>query len=136
MGLTRDVKREHIVRASLEAIAFQSQEVLDCMQAEQGQNLHRLRVDGGACANNYLCQFQADLLNTPVSRPKIIETTAMGAAFLAGLAVGVYKSQSAIAELWSEDKCFQPQSDHARSLLEGWEKAVRRSQSWIQELKP
>ena len=136
MGLTRDVKREHIVRASLEAIAFQSQEVLDCMQAEQGQSLNRLRVDGGACANNYLCQFQADLLNTTVSRPKIIETTAMGAAFLAGLAVGVFESQSAIAELWSEDQCFQPESEHARSLLEGWEKAVQRSQSWIQELKP
>ena len=136
MGLTRDVKREHIVRASLEAIAFQSQEVLDCMQSEQGQKLSRLRVDGGACANNYLCQFQADLLNTPVSRPKIIETTAMGAAFLAGLAVGVFDSQAAIAKMWTEDKCFVPESDHARSLLEGWEKAVKRSQDWIQELKP
>jgi len=106
LGLTRDTNRNHIVRASLEAIAYQSAEILRSIAKDTGVELKELRIDGGAAVNDFLCQFQADLLGLKVTRPKILETTAMGAAFLAGLAVGVWKNQTEIRKLWQEEKTF------------------------------
>ncbi|MCP4755609.1 MAG: glycerol kinase GlpK [Proteobacteria bacterium] len=132
IGLTRDTGKNHIARAALEAIAYQSWDLLKAMEKDTGTSLKILRVDGGATANNFLCQFQADILNLQVSRPRLIETTAMGAAFLAGLAVGVWRDQSHIEQLWQEDRRFSPGlvDSEAEQLLRGWHKAVERSKSW------
>jgi len=133
VGLTRDTNRNHIVRAALEAIAFQSAEVLRSMASDTGQSLSALRIDGGASANNFLCQFQADLLGLPVTRPQVIETTAMGAAFLAGLATGVWRDQKQIQTLWEEDRTFTPQLERnvADARLAEWSRAVERAKGWI-----
>jgi len=133
LGLTRGANRSHLVRAALESIAFQTKEVVDCMARDSGLGLTELRVDGGAAANSLLCQFQADLLDIPVRRPKVIETTALGAAYLAGLAVGYWKDKDQISANWSVGREFLPRmfQDQRRKLITGWERAVARSKNWI-----
>jgi len=134
IGLTRDTNKKHIVRAGLEAIAYQSFDLLKSIEQDMGFKIQTLRVDGGAAANDFLCQFQADVLQRDVSRPQIIETTAMGAAFLAGLATGVWPNQAAIQELWQEERYFPPLADSKdiESLLDRWQEALRRSKGWKQ----
>lgn len=133
-GLTRGAGRNHIIRAALESIAYQSKEVLDAIVADTGIAVNELRVDGGASANNFLMQFQADMLNIPVRRPMIRETTALGAAYLAGLATGVWKDTEEIRHQWTLDKMFTP--DCPAELREtnwaGWKKAVGRSKGWAE----
>lgn len=132
LGLTRGAAKAHIIRATLEAIAYQTHDVLKAMEAESGINLKTLKVDGGACANNFLMQFQADILNVRVDRPEIIETTALGAAYLAGLAVGYWKDKEEIIKNWAVSRNFEPDMTDKRrcSLLKGWEKAVSKAGSW------
>jgi glycerol kinase len=132
VGLTRGTTRAHIARAALEAIAFQSAELIDAMAADSGTALTELRVDGGASANNLLMQMQADILGTPVVRPRVTETTALGAAYLAGLACGFWKDEAEIASLWSRDRVFEPalSRDAAASRMAGWKRAVERSRGW------
>jgi glycerol kinase len=131
-GITRGTTRAHIARAALEGIAYQVHDVLRAMEADAGLRLKELRVDGGACANNLLMQFQADLLGVPVVRPKVSETTALGAAYLAGLAVGYWKNQNEIAAQWQVDRKFSPAMKPARrkQFLAGWQKALERARSW------
>ena len=131
-GLTRGSSAAHIARAALESIAFQSADLLDAMQSDANIKLSELRVDGGAAANNLLLQFQADLLGVPVVRPKILETTALGAAYLAGLAVGYWKDAAEIRELWVRDRIFEPTMppQQVADLRGGWAKALARSKSW------
>ena len=131
-GLTRGSTSAHIARAALESIAYQSAEVLRAMEADAGLDLAELRVDGGATANNLLMQFQADLLGVPVVRPKVQETTALGAAYLAGLAVGYWKNTDDIRANWRIDRRFEPMMtrDRAAALTAGWEKAVARAKDW------
>jgi glycerol kinase len=130
-GLTRGSTRAHIARAALESIAFQSAEVLRAMEQDSGIKLTELRVDGGATTNNLLMQFQADLLGVPVVRPKVLETTAQGAAYLAGLAVGYWKDQAELTALWEKDRVFEPKmpGDEARARLAAWGAAVARVRS-------
>jgi len=132
-GLTRGSSAAHIARAALEAIAFQSADLLDAMQSDANIKLSELRVDGGAAGNNLLLQFQADLLGVPVVRPKILETTALGAAYLAGLAVGYWKDIAEIRELWVRDRAFEPAMPRQQvaDLRGGWAKALARSKSWV-----
>ena len=132
VGLTRGANRAHLVRATLEAIAYQTRDVLQAMQEDSGITLRSLKVDGGAVANDFLMQFQADILGVPVERPRITETTAMGAAFLAGLAVGFWPDREAIAATWQVDRRFTPALDPARrdALYRGWRRAVERARSW------
>ena len=134
LGLTRDIGKNHLVRAALESIAYQSHDVLRCMERDIGLSLKTLRVDGGAAANDFLCQFQADLLGCTVSRPRLVETTAMGAAFLAGLATGVWADTAAIEALWAEERSFQPQraQEDVRRQLHDWGRAVERAKGWMQ----
>ncbi len=131
-GLTRGSTRGHIARAALEAIAYQSAELLRAMEADAGLKLAELRVDGGATANNLLMQFQADVLGVPVVRPKTLETTALGAAYLAGLATGYWKNADDLSANWRADRTFEPamSRDHAQALTAGWDKAVARSKDW------
>ncbi|MGE7767802.1 glycerol kinase GlpK [Peribacillus sp. NPDC096540] len=126
-GLTRGTSKEHFVRATLESLAYQTKDVLDAMEADSGIELKTLRVDGGAVKNDFLMQFQSDLLRVPVERPTINETTALGAAYLAGLAVGYWKDQEEIARQWAIDKTFNPSMDEQDSekLYDGWKKAVQ-----------
>jgi glycerol kinase len=133
-GLTRGSTAAHIARAALEAIAFQSADLIGAMQMDSGIALAELRVDGGASANNLLMQFQADLLGVPVVRPKILETTALGAAYLAGLATGFWKSSEEIAKQWAIDRAFEPAMPAAQvaNLTAGWRRAVERSKQWVQ----
>lgn len=133
LGLTRGSNRAHIARAALEAIAFQSAEVLAAMACDAGGPLRELRVDGGAASNNLLLQFQADLLGVPVIRPRITETTALGAAYLAGLAVGFWQDEEEIAALWRSERRFEPDMPDERrsSLLAGWRHAVERCRNWV-----
>jgi glycerol kinase len=135
LGLTRGTTRNHIIRATLESIAYQTRDVLELMRNECGIELCELRVDGGACANNFLMQFQADILGVPVERPEIIETTAMGAAYLAGLAVGFWKDQSMIAERRKVNRKFKPDmsEDKRKELYDNWKKAVKRAMHWEEE---
>jgi len=131
-GLTRGASAAHIARAALEAIAFQNVDVLAAMQKDAGITLTELRVDGGATANNLLMQFQADILGVPVVRPKVLETTALGAGYLAGLAVGYWKDAADVAANWKVDRVFEPAMDagHVQQLLAGWKKAVDRAKHW------
>jgi glycerol kinase len=131
-GLTRGATRAHLARAALESIAFQSADVLAAMQKDADIALTELRVDGGAAANDLLMQFQADLLGVPVVRPQVLETTALGAAYLAGLAVGYWKSTDDIGANWRVDRRFEPAMSRERAgeLAAGWEKAVARSRDW------
>lgn len=131
LGLTRGTGKNHIVRATLESIAYQTRDVLDAMQEDSGITLAALKVDGGACANNFLMQFQADIVKAPVDRPEVIETTALGAAYLAGLAVGFWESKQSVIDSWNLDRRFEPSIDNADELYAGWQKAVSRAQSWI-----
>lgn len=132
-GLTRGTTRAHLVRATLESLAFQTKDVLDIMAEESHIALETLRVDGGASANNFLMQFQADILGTPVERPAVLETTALGAAYLAGLATG-YWTKGEIASRWQCDALFEPGLDKekTRLLYRGWRKAVERSLGWVE----
>ncbi|WP_278973259.1 glycerol kinase GlpK [Peptostreptococcus anaerobius] len=132
-GITRGTKREHLVRATLESLAYQSKDVIDAMQEDAGLPLAYLRVDGGASANNFLMQFQADMLNTQVHRPKTLETTALGAAYLAGLVVGYWKDLEEISEEFAIDKEFLPEmSEEKRAKnYKYWKKAVERSMDWV-----
>jgi glycerol kinase len=132
VGLTRGTTRAHIARAALEGIALQVMDVLKAMEADAGIKLRELRVDGGASANDLIMQLQADLLNVPVVRPKVAETTALGAAYLAGLAVGYWKSQADIARQWRADKRFVPaMTPSARKrIATGWAKALSRAKAW------
>ena len=131
-GLTRGSSNAHIARAALDSIAYQTYDVLKAMEADSGISIAELRVDGGATVNNQLMQFQSDILNTKVVRPKITETTALGAAYLAGLAVGYWKNVSEIQEQWQVDKQFSPAMDDTKriELVNGWQRAVKASIAW------
>ncbi len=126
-GLTRGTTKEHFIRATLESLAYQTKDVLTAMEADSGIALKTLRVDGGAVKNNFLMQFQSDLLGVPVERPVVNETTALGAAYLAGLAVGYWKDRAEIATQWNLERQFEPQmeKDKQETLYEGWKKAVK-----------
>jgi glycerol kinase len=130
-GLTRSTDRAHIVRATLESIAYQTRELVDAMQADSGERLAELRVDGGAAANNFLMQFQADILNCPIVRPVDIETTALGAAYLAGLATGFWKSAAEVESFWRAERRFEPAMEQSvrERLFSGWKDAVARCRS-------
>ncbi len=133
-GLTRGSSKYHIIRATLESLAYQTRDVLEAMEKDSGINLQTLRVDGGACANNFLMQFQADILDTPVQRPEIIETTALGAAYLAGLATGFWKKEE-ISDRWQLNRTFEVEMDKEKrdKLYSKWQKAVERSKGWEDE---
>jgi len=133
VGLTRGSGRAHIVRATLESIAYQTRDVVSAMQADSGLRLKALRVDGGAVRNDFLMQFQADILGVPVQRPAVTETTALGAAYLAGLATGFWKSAEDIAGQWRVEATFTPKMppEQRESLYHGWQKAVERTKSWV-----
>jgi glycerol kinase len=126
-GLTRGTTKEHFIRATLESLAYQTKDVLTAMEADSGIELTKLRVDGGAVKNNLLMDFQSDILNVPVERPVIIETTALGAAYLAGLAVGFWKSREEISDQWKVDKSFEPtmEAEEREELYGGWKVAVK-----------
>ncbi len=134
VGLTRGSGRAQIVRATLESIAYQTRDVLEAMRADSGLDLQALRVDGGAVRNDFLMQFQADILGVPVQRPAITETTALGAAYLAGLATGFWSSQGQLAHQWAVEKTFEPQmsADERDALYSGWQRAVERARSWAE----
>ena len=135
VGITRGTSREHIVRATLESMAYQTSDILEIMEEESGIKLSGLKVDGGASNNNFLMQFQADILGTNVLRPGCVETTALGAAYLAGLAVGYWESLDDIKKNWQLEGTFRPEMENARreELKRGWKKAVSRSLGWARE---
>jgi len=135
VGITRGTSQAHIARATLESIAFQVSDVVQAMKSDSGIGLTALRVDGGACKNNFLMQFQADILDCVVERPTCLELTALGAAYLAGLAVGFWKSTDELEQVWKVDRIFEPKMDVTtrNDLLEHWHKAVSRSQGWAKE---
>ncbi|HOL82339.1 MAG TPA: glycerol kinase GlpK [Ignavibacteriales bacterium] len=132
LGLTRGTTKAHLVRATLESMAYQTRDVLSAMEADSNIKLQALKVDGGASSNNFLMQFQADILGVPVDRPKIVETTALGAAYLAGLAVGVWGSLDELSRTWLLDNRFEPnmETEQREKLYKGWVKAVKRSLDW------
>ena len=135
VGITRGVTKYHIIRATLESLAYQTNDVLQAMKADSGIELAALKVDGGASANNFLMQTQADIINAPVERPRCVETTAMGAAYLAGLAVGYWSSKEDVINNWAIDKVFMPEiseEDRAKKVA-GWNKAVKYSYGWAKE---
>lgn len=135
VGITRGVNKYHIIRATLESLAYQVNDVIKAMQSDSGIELKTLKVDGGASQNNFLMQFQADIINTPVNRPKCVETTAMGAAYLAGLAVGYWESKENVLRNWRIDEIFESKIDETqrKKLLKGWDKAVKYSYDWAKE---
>ncbi len=135
VGITRGVNKYHIIRATLESLAYQTNDVLQAMKADSGIGLCALKVDGGASANNFLMQTQADIINAPVKRPKCVETTAMGAAYLAGLAVGYWASKEEVIKNWAMDKVFEPSisDEERRTKIAGWNKAVKYSFGWAKE---
>lgn len=135
VGLTRGANRNHIVRATLEALAYQARDVLDAMQKDSGLTLNEVKVDGGAVANNFLMQFQSDILNAKVTRPKVIETTAAGAAYLAGLAVGYWENLDSLRSKLIADRTFEPEmeSEQRNKLYKGWQRAVDRARQWEQD---
>lgn len=132
VGLTRGVNKAHLIRATLESLAYQTYDVLKAMEEDSGIKLAALKVDGGACANNFLMQFQSDILGVQVDRPKVIETTALGAAYLAGLAVGYWKDKDEVVKNWAISRSFTPVLDNEKreELLNGWHEAVNRSLGW------
>ena len=132
VGLTRGAKKEHIIRAALEAIAYQTRDVLEAMEKDSGIKLSTLKVDGGAVKNNFLMQFQSDILGVPVERPEINETTALGAAYLAGLAVGYWSSKEEISGKWAMERKFAPEMDaeEKEKLFARWKRAVERALKW------
>ena len=133
VGLTRGTTRAHLARAALESIAFQSRDVLEAMVADARISIEGLRVDGGAAANDFLCQFQADLLNVAVLRPRVIETTALGAAYLAGLGGGVWRSADEAGKCWALERRFEPRLDESMraTRYDGWRRAVEKSKGWL-----
>ena len=132
VGLTRGAGRSHIIRATVESLAYQTRDVLQAMRSDAGVDLNALRVDGGASANNFLMQFQSDILGSKVLRPSCIETTALGAAYLAGLTTGYWKSREDVKENWKLEQVFDPamKEEYRLELLRGWDRAVGRSRSW------
>jgi glycerol kinase len=132
VGLTRGAKKEHFVRATVESLAYQTYDVLKAMQEDSGIELKALKVDGGACANNFLMQFQSDILGVQVDRPEVIETTALGAAYLAGIAVGYWKNREDVVKNWALSRSFEPDMEENKKekLLNGWHEAVKRSMGW------
>ena len=132
VGLTRGAGRNHIIRATLESIAYQTKDIIEAMIDDSGINLTVLKVDGGASANNFLMQFQSDILNVNIERPDITETTALGAAYLAGLATGFWKSKGEVIQNWNMNRKFTPamNDDERNKLYSGWKKAVERAKSW------
>ena len=134
IGMTRGTGRAHVIRAALEAIAYQSADLMEAMKTDCGFLPTQLQVDGGASANAFLMQFQADIMNVPVVRPQVMETTALGAALLAGLAVGVYRDLEDTARVWRKDLQFDPEMEDRRreQLMKGWRRAVERSLKWIE----
>jgi glycerol kinase len=134
VGLTRYVNKGHIARAALEATAYQTREVLDAMEKDSGVKLRALKVDGGMVFNELLMQFQSDILNVPVVRPKVAETTSLGAAYAAGLAVGFWKDTDELKKNWGRDKEWTPKMDSKRrqGLYSGWKKAVTRTFDWVE----
>lgn len=132
VGLTRGTKKEHFIRAALESLAYQTCDVLKAMEEDSGIKLAALKVDGGACANNFLMQFQSDVLGVEVHRPEIIETTALGAAYLAGLAVGYWANKEEVSKNWAVSRKFVPamEEEKKEELLAGWHEAVNRSLGW------
>lgn len=137
VGITRGVNKYHIIRATLESIAYQTNDVLKAMQNDVGVTLASLKVDGGACANNFLMQFQSDMIQAPVERPVCVETTAMGAAYLAGLAVGYWKDKEEVIKNWEVSKVFKPNmsEEKRKELVSGWDRAVRYSFGWAKTEK-
>ncbi|MDI9484711.1 MAG: glycerol kinase GlpK [Bacillota bacterium] len=135
MGITRGVTKSHLVRATLEAIVFQTKDVVDVMAADAQLPLKVLKVDGGASVNNFICQFLADLTDIEVQRPRIFETTALGAAYLAGLAVGFWNSPEEIREYWQADQVYKPEMRQAQRLrlAKGWDKAIASAKSWVSD---
>jgi len=135
VGLTRGTNKYHIIRATLESLAYQTYDVLKAMEEDSGIKLSALKVDGGACANNFMMQFQADIINAPVLRPECVETTAMGAAYLAGLAVGYWNSKEDVIKNWKISRVFEPQmSEEDRTAkVKGWSKAVKCSYGWAKD---
>ena len=135
VGLSRGVNKYHIIRATLESLAYQVNDVLHAMKADSGIDLAALKVDGGASANDFLMQFQSDIINAPVKRPSCVETTAMGAAYLAGLAVGYWNSKEDVIKNWAVDKIFSPimGEDERERKIKGWNKAVKYSFGWAKE---
>ncbi|HRO44338.1 glycerol kinase GlpK [Agriterribacter sp.] len=135
VGMTRGTTSAHLARAAIESIAYQTMDVLKAMEADSGIAIKELRVDGGATANNLLMQFQSDMLNTKVIRPRIIETTALGAAYLAGLAVGYWKDMEEIQKQWQVDRTFDPgmKEEERDQLSKGWQRAVRAAKVWAEE---
>ncbi|MBQ7306408.1 MAG: glycerol kinase, partial [Clostridia bacterium] len=134
VGMTRGTGRAHVVRAALEAIAYQSADLMQAMVQDCGFTPTRLQVDGGASANAFLMQFQADVMDVPVVRPVVMETTALGAALLSGLAVGVYATLEETAQAWQQDASFTPgmEAHQRKNLLSGWHKAVERAKDWAE----
>jgi glycerol kinase len=132
MGLTRGAKKEHFIRATLESIAFQTYDVLKSMEEDSGISLTALNVDGGASSNDFLMQFQSDILGVQVDRPEVVETTALGAAYLAGLAVGYWESKNSILQNRKIEKTFKPDMEELKrtKLLKGWHRAVKRAAEW------
>ncbi|MFW5796050.1 MAG: FGGY family carbohydrate kinase, partial [Alkalispirochaeta sp.] len=132
VGLTRGANRDHIVRATLESIGYQTRDVVDCMERDSGIETMELMVDGGASSNDFLMQFQADILGVPVLRPKIVETTARGSAFLAGLAVGFWSSRKELENAFELDRRFEPEYTEEKrdALYRGWQKAVEKARDW------
>lgn len=132
VGITRGCNQDHLIRATLEAIAYQTYDVLKAMESDSGIRLKALKVDGGACANRFLMQFQADILDTKVYKPECIETTALGAAYLAGLAIGFWQDKEEIKRNWDISEVFNPRMSIEKrvSLIKGWKKAVKRSFAW------
>ena len=135
VGLTRGCNKYHIIRATLDSLAYQVNDVLTAMKADSGIDLAALKVDGGACANNYLMQTQADIINAPVMRPTCVETTAMGAAYLAGLAVGYWANKEDVIKNWAIDRVFKPEIAEAdrAARIKGWNKAVKCSYGWAKD---
>ena len=135
VGLTRGVNKYHIIRATLDSLCYQVNDVLQAMKADSGIELSALKVDGGASANNLIMQTQADLINAPVNRPQCVETTAMGAAYLAGLAVGYWSGISDIRQNWVIDRIFEPEisEEERASRIKGWNKAVKCAYGWANE---
>jgi glycerol kinase len=135
VGLTRGTTRAHVARATLEAIAYQTRDVLDVMASEAGRLPAELRVDGGATENDFLCQFQADVLGLPILRPRIRETTGVGAAYLAGLGVGLWPRPEVLRDLWRLDRAFEPSmpAERRAALYAGWQRAVDRARGWARE---
>jgi glycerol kinase len=134
VGITRGTTAAHIARAALESIAFQTMEVLQAMENDSGISIKELRVDGGATVDDLLMQVQANVLKTKVVRPSITETTAMGAAYLAGLAIGYWSSLGEIQKQWKIDRVFEPDDTSTNDLIKGWHRAVKAAKAWAGEI--